>query len=137
MATQTSEQRSSLLDIPPELRLTIWEYCLADIEPAPVFVTKDRDTHPAQDYETYHGTAPLIRKLCLNIPALLQTCRTIRTEGHKVFFRSNVLLLRKEGFASDMSDIYPTCTGHEQLLDNIRSVRIENMVQGAPVQHDF
>ncbi|KAM0715513.1 hypothetical protein Q7P37_009011 [Cladosporium fusiforme] len=67
-----SQPGSALCMLPGELRNQIYRYVLVHGE-----------GDPANSYELSHNSSPLLD------PPLLQTCRQIRAEAHKIFWKEN------------------------------------------------
>ncbi|KAM0718591.1 hypothetical protein Q7P37_005661 [Cladosporium fusiforme] len=87
----------SLLLLPKELQLTIWEYVL--IEPGPIpFFDVDCTSNPD---DTIHRKD----RLRWTVPALLQTCRSSRIEGIPIYYSRNTFVIRHDSFLGSYEEV--------------------------------
>lgn len=81
--------QSSLLRLPKELQLTIWEFALIEDHPIPLF-------HRRPGLDTKEQTRQPSDSLQWNVPALLQTCQSIRAESTPIYYSNNTFILQDD-----------------------------------------
>lgn len=94
--TPNAAQRSLLLDLPPELRLIIYESVLVDEQP----INIDADTHKNTTRrstrlrlrEAFNPTRAVIKE-----PSLLQTCKIIQDEAVEMYYSRNIFYVNTDG----------------------------------------
>lgn len=136
----------TLLTLPPELRLIIWEYALIDTLPIPLFVEKQLTaTCPATgagllvtaaapppprkrrrfDKAVDNRTTSSPDTASIRTAALLHTCRLTRAEGHRIYFSENTFLLRADPFPGSVVLLQRMYATHQPFLRNLRTLLIE------------
>jgi len=95
---------------------------LAETKAAPLFSIADYDNSPAAVLSWFTVGHKQLR---LNVPSLLRTCRSSRSEGHKYFFRSNTILLRRSVFATSPKALLALYDRYSYFLGDICSILLE------------